>query len=304
MPEKTIGLIAAVNTPMNADGDVQLDLIERQAEFLAANGVAGVFVCGTTGESLSLTVDERLRIADRWTQVAPEGLKVIVHVGHPCLPASRALAAAAQRGGAAAIGAMPPIFFRPRSVDELVDSCARVAEAAPEIGFYYYHIPSLTGVRFPVAELLGRAAGRIPNLAGVKFTFEDLMDYAECLALDGGRFDCLFGRDEILLSALVLGARGAIGSTYNFAAPLFLRIIDALAAGDLAAAAALQMKAMAMIRAIHRPGPGGPGFKAVMGMIGLDLGPVRPPLVPLTDRQQADLRAELEEIGFFEFCCK
>ena len=153
-----------------------------------------------------------------------------------------------------------------------------------------------------MAEFLRAAAGRIPNLAGVKYSFEDLMGYSACLALDDGRFDCLFGKDEILLSALVLGAEGAIGSTYSFAAPLYGRIFDAFRAGDLATARRLQGQSMAMVRAALRYGFVIVPFKHMMQMIGLDVGPVRPPLRPLTAEQLSALRAELEAIGFFEFC--
>ena len=302
--EKTEGFIAACHTPMDSAGDVRLDPIEAQAEFLARNGVAGVFVNGTTGEGVSLTVPERMAVVERWAAVAPEGFRVIVHVGHLCLRDSRALAAHAQKVGAWGIGSMPPVFFRPRTVEELVDCCAEVASAAPGLPFYYYHIPAMTGVRFRMAGFLARAGERIPNARGLKFTDEDLMDYAECLAVDGGRFDCLFGRDEILLSALALGARGAIGSTFNFAAPLYRGIVEAFDAGDLGTARRLQARSVAMIRAVLRHGAGVAGFKAVMAMVGLDLGPPRLPVCPLTEEQQAALRRELEEIGFFEWCEK
>ena len=301
---KTRGLIAAPHTPMDADGEVRLDRIDEQVELLARNGVVGAFVCGTTGESMSLTVQERLDVAGRWARAAPEGFRVIVHVGHTALPAVRAMAAHAREVGAWGVGAMPSIFFKPPGLAEAVDFAALAAAAAGELPFYYYHLPSMTGVNLPMRDFLETAAQRIGNLAGVKFTYENLMDYTSCLRLGGGRFDCLFGRDEILLSALSLGATGAIGSTYNFAAPLYRRIIEAFDAGDLQAAQALQDQAMAMIRAGHRWGPGVAGFKEIMRMIGLDLGGVRPPLRPLTAEQSRGLRAELEQIGFFDFCCR
>jgi N-acetylneuraminate lyase len=300
--DKTHGLIAAPHTPMDAGGEVRLELIEAQADLLARNGVAGAFVCGTTGEGLSLTMAERRAVAERWVRAAAEGFRVIVHVGHTALPAARELAAHAQKIGAFAIGTLPPIFFKPPGVAELVVFSSRVAAAAPELPFYYYHIPAMTGVVLPMQDYLAAASEAIPNAAGVKFTHEDLADYAACLALGGGRLDCLFGRDEVLLSALALGAEGAIGSTYNFAAPLYLRLIEAFRAGDLATARRLQATSMAIIRAVQRQGPGVVGFKHVMAMIGLDVGPVRPPLRPLGDEQVRALRAELEEIGFFEVC--
>jgi len=305
MADKTQGLIAAPPTPMDSEGELWLARVDKQAEMLARNGVAGVFVGGTTGEGPSLTVAERMALVERWTAAAAAaGLRVIVHVGHTSGRDSRTLARHAAQAGAWGIGALPPFFFRPRGLDELADWCVHVASAAPELPFYYYHIPSMTGVTFPMRRLLGAAAGKVPNLAGVKFTCEDLMDYALCRELDGGRFDCLFGRDEILLSALALGARGAIGSTYNLAAPLYRRLLAAFDAGNLAEARDCQRKSVAMIQAVERQGPGVVGFKEIMRMIGLDLGPVRPPLRPLTPEQSRALWNELEHIGFFEWCCK
>jgi len=302
-PQHITGLVAAPFTAFHEDGSLNLEKVDDQAASLAASGVSGGFVCGTTGESLSLTVEERQQVAERWMAAAPEDFAVIVHVGHDSLAESRALAAHAQRIGARAIGAMPPCFFRPATLSDLVAWCAEVAAAAPELPFYYYHIPSMTGVNFPIAEFLEAAADRIPTLAGVKFTYENLMDFLRCVRLAGGRYDLLFGRDEILLAGLALGARGAVGSTYNFAAPLYLRLIEAFEAGALAAARAEQARAAEMIAVLLRYG-GIPAFKAVMKMIRLDCGPVRPPLRDLTAEQRHALHADLELVGFFDYCSR
>lgn len=297
------GLIAAPFTAFHADGSLNLPLIEKQTASLIANGVAGAFVCGTTGEGASLTTAERMQAAERWQSAAGEALRIIVHVGHASLAECRALAAHAQKIGAAGVGCLAPFFFKPSSVEDLVLYCAEVAAAAPELPFYFYHIPSMTGVNFPAAEFLRAAANRIPNLAGIKFTFENLMDYADCVRFEGGRYDILFGRDEILLAGLSLGARGAIGSTYNFAAPVYHRIIAAFEKGDIATAQTEQARANAMISAFLRFG-GLPAGKAIMKMIGIDCGPVRLPLRTLTAVSEAKLREELERAGFFEFCSR
>lgn len=297
------GLIAAPFTAFQTDGSLNLSLIEKQAGSLISNGITGAFVCGTTGEGSSLTTAERMQVAERWQSAAGERLRVIVHVGHTSLAECRALAGHAQKIGAAGVGCLAPFFFKPASVEELVRYCAEVAAAAPELPFYFYHIPSMTGVSFPAAEFLRAAANRIPNLAGIKFTYENLMDYAECVRFEGGRYDILFGRDEILLAGLSLGARGAIGSTYNFAAPVYHRIIAAFEKGDIAAAQAEQARANAMISAFLRFGGLAAG-KAIMKMIGIDCGPVRLPLRTLSEADEARLRKELEQAGFFEFCSR
>jgi N-acetylneuraminate lyase len=161
-------------------------------------------------------------------------------------------------------------------------------------------MPAMTGVAISAAEFLAEAGNRIPTLAGVKFTHEDLGDYQAARAADGGRFDVLFGRDEILLSGLNLGARGAVGSTYNYAAPLYQRILRAHAAGDLSAAQKAQAQAQAFIDIMSRHG-GLPAGKTIMKLIGVDCGPVRLPLRTLTPANEATLRAELTAIGFFEY---
>ena len=97
---------------------------------------------------------------------------------------------------------MAPSFFRPSTVEQLVDFCAQIAEAAPGLPFYYYHFPAMTGVDFPMIDFLKGASRRIPNLKGIKFTHENLMDYNRCLHFEKDRFQILFGRDEMLLAAV------------------------------------------------------------------------------------------------------
>ena len=303
MKQHFVGLIAAPFTPLKPDRSLDLDTVEVLAASLSANGVRGAFVCGTTGESTSLTVDERMRVAERWQAAAGKDLAVIVHAGHLCLDDAKAIARHASRIGADAIAGSAPFYLKPRSVEELVAFLAELAAAAPDLPFYYYHIPALTGVDFPMVEFLRAGMKRMPNLAGLKFTHEDLLDFHRCVDFEDGRFDVLFGRDEILLAALALGARGAVGSTYNFAAPLYQHVIEAFRSGDLAAARAHQARARDLVVVLRRFG-GLPAGKTIMNVIGLDCGPVRLPLIDLTDAQREALRADLDRIGFFQYCSR
>jgi N-acetylneuraminate lyase len=299
---KTEGLIAAPFTPLRADGSLNLDAVEHYARWLHQNRVVGAFICGTTGEGMSLTLDERRQLAERWVTTAPSGLRVIVHVGHNALADCQALAAHAQSIGADSIACLSPFFFKPAGVEGLVDWCEQVAAAAPRLPFYYYHMPSMTGVSVKVYEFLRLASRRIPNLAGIKFTFEDLEDFQRCLQLEDGRFDVLFGRDELLLSALKLGARGAVGSTYNYAAPLYCALIAACEQGDAAKAADLQALAVRMINAFLECGAQPiAAFKWFMGQVAVECGPVRLPLRNPSGEQIATLEAKLEASGIFEW---
>lgn len=297
MKTKLTGLVAAPFTAMHEDGSLNLALIKNQTNALVAAGVSGAFICGTTGEGLSLTTAERWQVAEGWMAAASEKLKVIVHVGHNSIDESRALAAHAQKIGAHAIATLGPNFFRPSNVEQLVNYCARIAEAAPDLAFYFYHMPAMTGVNFPMIDFLKAAKARIPNLAGIKFTHENLMDYNQCLHFDGGRFNILWGRDEILLCALTLGASGAVGSTYNYMSSLYFKTMAAFQEGDLETARRHQLAATEIIAVMSRHG-GLPAAKAMMKMIGIDCGLVRLPLRNLSKEELETMGCELARVGF------
>ncbi len=295
------GLVAAAHSPFHEDGSLNLAVVEKQAAHFLKSDVATIFICGTTGECHSLSLEERRALAKRWFEVARGmALKIVVHVGSNCLADARALAAQAQSLGAAAISALAPSYFKPRSLDALIACCADIAGAAPETPFYFYDIPALTGVSFPMADFLARAPERIPTLAGLKFTNPDLMAYQFCLRADDGQWDVPFGVDEHFLGALAIGARGAVGSGFNFAAPVYQRLLKAFAAGDFAAAREEQFRGARLVRVLS-----GFGYmaaaKAVMGLLGVPVGPARLPETNLTAGQHEELRRELERMGFFQW---
>lgn len=292
MSFRLTGLVAAPFTPLHADGTLNPDVIGQQARSLRATGVRGAFVCGTTGECHSLTVAERKAVAERWVREAGKDMPIVVHVGHHSLPNAQELAAHAATIGASAIAALAPSYFKPQTVADLVDYCAELTAAAPQLPFYYYHIPSLTGVALPMADFLRQAAPRIPSLVGIKFTFTDLMMMQECMAVEDGRFDIVHGTDEILLAGLALGAQGAVGSTYNYAAATYHEVMRCFAAGDLVGARRAQQQAVAMVRVLIDFG-GLRAGKAIMKLSGIDCGPVRRPLRSLDAAETAELTRRL-----------
>ena len=194
--QKLEGLIAAPFTPMTADGALNLAAVEPYADLLAASGVKGVFICGTTGESASLTTDERRAVAEAWVAAAAGRLKVIVHVGSNCAADAIALAQHAERSGADAIGAMAPYFFKPQTAAELVAWFTPIANSN-SLPFYYYNMPSMSGVSVSVPKFLALGGKAMPTLAGVKFTHNNLMEMSQCLMLDGcGQTATVLGEDR------------------------------------------------------------------------------------------------------------
>lgn len=301
MTTRLTGLVAATHTPFTADGQLNLAVVEKQAEHLLRSGVNTAFVGGSTGESHSLSVAERLALAERWAAVSQGSrLKVIIHVGSNCLADARTLAEQAEQLGAEAIAALAPSYFKPRTLDALVECCRHIAAAAPAVPFYFYDIPVLTGVAFSMPDFLAAAADRIPTLAGIKFTNSDLMAYQQCLRSQDGRFDVPWGVDEYLLAALALGGRGAVGSSYNFAAPVYLRLVDAFNKGDLAKARDEQFRAVRLIQLLSEFGYMA-AAKAVMGMLGVSVGPPRLPNAGLAPGRHDELRAGLAQIGYFDW---
>lgn len=301
--EKIYGLIDAPFTPLDKQGNVNLDPIPEYAALLARNGLKGVFINGSSGEGYLLTEDERKQLAEAWVKAAPEGFKVIVHVGSTCVRSSRELARHAERIGAWGIGAMATPFPRIGRVEELVAYCGEIAAGAPSLPFYYYHIPAFNNAYLSMLDFLKAADGRIPNLAGIKYTFESLYEYNRCRRYRNGKFDMLHGQDETILPCLAMGgAQGGIGGTTNYNGRVLTGIIDAWNRGDLEQARELQEYAQDVIDVICRYRGNIVGGKRIMKLIGLDLGPNRTPFQNMTDEEEAKMRQELEKLDFFTRC--
>jgi N-acetylneuraminate lyase len=292
-------LVAATHTPFHPDGSIATEVVPAQASFLAANGIRTVFITGSTGECHSLTREERLSLYEAWARAAA-GLVVIAHVGGNSIEDARALAERAAELELAAVSAMAPSYFKPGTVEALVEWCAAVAAAAPTLPFYFYDIPSLTGVSLPMERFLVEAIDRIPNFAGVKFTNPDLVSYRRSLEAAAGRIDLPWGIDEALLAAIATGARGGVGSTYNFAPKLSRDLIEAFARGDLDEARRLQSVSIAVVDAVAASGYLGTS-KALMARLGVPVGTARRPLDNPTAGQVDALIARLQALGFGEW---
>lgn len=292
------GLIAAAFTPFHGDGSLNLDLIPALTDKLVKDGLKGIFVCGSNGEGPNMTTEERMQVAEAFVKAANKRLLIIVHVGHSSIAESRRLAAHAAQIGADAFSSVAAFYFKPASVQVLADCMAEIASAAPALPFYYYHIPTLTGVGMDMMDFLQIAGNRIPNLVGIKYTASTIQEYQSCFNYDNGRFDVLFGFDELLLPALAVGARGAIGSTYTFAASQYLQTKAYFESGDIKAAQQQHLFMVEVIR-IFAKYPPIPAQKAIMKMLGWDLGPCRLPLTTFSQAQYDQLYKELDALSFF-----
>lgn len=292
------GLLAATFTPLDEQGRLNLAVVPDYVDALMAAGVSGLYVCGSTGEGPSLTGDERRRVAEAFVRAASGRVPVLVQVGHNSLWEARELAQHAAAIGADAVSATCPSYFKVHDPRVLADCMAEIAAGAPDLPFYYYHIPALTGSAIDLVEWLPVASERIGNLVGIKYTDTRLHEYQGCQSWQNQQMDVLWGCDEMLLGALSVGARAAIGSTYNFMAPVYHNLIAAYQAGDLAEARSLQLLTIRVIACLMKY-TFQTAAKRLMAELGVPLGGCRLPLVPFKDANWEALNRELTELGFY-----
>lgn len=293
-------LIAATYTPMHKDGSLNLDIIESYGQFLEANKVAGAFTNGTTGDFVSMSTLERKQVVEAWSKNKPKDLYLTNHVGHTNLKEAQELAAHSE-SLVDAICALPPFYFKPKTLNSLVFYCSEIARQAPSIPFYYYHIPKLTGVDFQMIDFLERSVNSIPNFAGIKYSQNNLTDFEKCNHFNQGSQNILFGVDEKLVSSLPLGAKGWVGSTYNHLAPLYYEIIALFKNGTIEKAKLLQQKSVIFVETLDKIcGYNGAG-KSFMKLLGLDLGPSRFPHHTMSEDQLDIAMQALNEYGVSEY---
>lgn len=293
------GIIAAPFTPMDFNGEINPLVISYYAKKLKKDGLSGVFICGTTGEGMLMSLEERKIIAQEWVKFQQENFKVVVHVGTTSVKQSQELAQHAQQIGAYGTSTMGPLFLKPNTIEPLVDFCAEVASAAPDIPFFYYHIPLIYGIAPSMTDYLKTAKLKISNFAGIKYTHDNFDEMQECNLMDNGKWSVLNGFDENLFKVLKLRVFSAVGSTYNYMNPIYLSMIEDFKAGNREAAQKKQQKCNDIIKSIFEHGGPMIAGKVIMKLIGIDCGPCRLPLTNLTEKSISNLNEALNVKGFF-----
>ena len=290
--EKIKGLNAAVVTPMTQEGEINLDVIPQYAEFLIDQGIDGIFVNGSSGEGLLLSVEERMAVLEKWMQFS-DRLNILVHVGHTSYVEAQKLAAHADKLGVRAVSAMGPCFMQPRTMEDFIAFNKKIASAAPNTPFYYYHVPGYNGVNFPMDKFLEQASLEIPTLSGMKFTSQDVWEELNCVRVQDGRFDILHGHDETFVVGLQLGEHSGIGTSFNVYGKKFKQIISLYESGEIQAALDLQYEADKIVKVMCKYGAILGTIKQMLEILGVPVGPARLPNRNLTDVEKADLRSEM-----------
>ena len=296
------GLVVAPFTAFKEDGSLDLARVAAQQRYYKDNDITGVFACGTTGEGSALTAEEKKALLKEWCKYKEENFAIIAFLGGTSTRECIDLAEFAAECGADAVAMTAPYYQKAANVRDLVLTLAEVAASVPDLPFFYYHIPCLTNVNFPMYALLKEADALIPNFAGIKYTFENMMDYQLCLNFKDRKYKIMWGRDEMLLEALAIGADTFIGSTYGYNAPIYSAIIEAYNAGDMQKAADLQLEACRIIEYLNKYGNG--AGKAFMKAADMDLGPTRRPFHTLTEAEYVAFVEDLKSTQFEAYKCK
>lgn len=288
------GINPAMFTPLTDDGEaVSPERLRRLIPWLLGQGISGLFICGSTGEGVLLSPEEREQVAEITLAEVAGQVPVMVHVGAAATRDSVRLARHAARHGAAAVSAIPPFPFALGTTSAVAHWAA--IGAATELPLYIYYFPAMCA--FTLGDEAVEQLLALPTLAGLKFTHSDFYVLRNLLDLSDGRWQILSGPDELCLPAQTMGARGAIGSTYNWMAPLFVDLWQAWQRGDMATAMARQAAANRLIRVIHQFEKIA-GQKAIMEFLGVPCGPTRAPLRALDDADKQRLRTKLDAAGW------
>ncbi len=286
------GVYPALITPFDDGGRVDEDVLRALVDWHLEAGVRGFFVCGSTGEGLLLSTEERRRVAE----VVVEHLRgrglCIVHVGHPSSEEAARLARHAEEIGADAVSSVPPIYYLV-DLEGILLHYRTIAEAT-SLPLLVYNIPATTGVRLTADEM--KRVFEIPSVIGMKYTDADYFEMRNILDLVDGQAIVLAGRDELFLPALTMGAGGSIGATQNIFPELFVGIYTAFLDGDWQKAQDLQLKASRAVRVLLGYG-GLDAWKAVLRFRGFRVGRSRPPLRPVSKEEEEGIRRGLEALG-------
>lgn len=291
--KKLYGVITAMTTPFDEDGEVNLSALEKQTEFLIEKGVNCLYPCGTTGEMYLCSADEREKIAETVVNTAAGRVTVFVHVGAMTQNETIRLAQHAESIGADGIGVVTPSYFTvdDRAMIEYYKAICR--SVSPDFPVYAYAIPQLAHNGLS-CEVLDAVCAECLNLVGIKYSLADMTQLLKYKRVNNGNFSVVFGADHLFLSALIMGCDGTVsGCSGPFPEP-FVDVYNKFLAGDMALALEAQNRATDLVW-LMKGGADMSIFKNILTMRGVPGGYVRRPLLDLTQEAVTKLHAEVEK---------
>jgi len=288
---KIEGIITALITPFTHEGNINEGALRELVEFQIRSGVHGLYPCGTAGEGLTMSIEQRKRVAEIVVDQVKARIPVVVHIGAINTAMTIQLAKHAEKIGADALGCVTPYYYAPDD-DAIIEHYKRVVEAV-RIPIFVYNIPHRTTINV-TPDLMVRLA-KLPNIIGIKDSSRDFTQLCEYIEKLSKGFTVICGTDAFIIPALFMGAKGAISAIANAFPELLVDSYDAYKKRNYEKAIALQTKVIAARRVLATPAIA--PLKEALKMRGFRAGTVKSPLRPMTEEEAIKLRDSLIRLG-------
>jgi dihydrodipicolinate synthase/N-acetylneuraminate lyase len=289
---KFTGIICPILTPFDKKGEVDIIALQSLVDFLIDHGIDGIMPCGTTGEGMLLSIEERKLVAETVVGQTKGRIDVMVHTGCITTAQTIELTIHAQAIGANGASVITPYFF---SYDDeaLFEFYISVAKTVPDFPIALYCYPGSAKHRISLA-LFNRLRENAQNIAALKLSDPNLILFQEYVQAGGEEFCTLCGVDALALPALSVGGVGQVSGNANVFPEVFCRLYAAFAAGDLQEAKRQQVM-INRIRAIFKDDL--VYFKAAMRFRGIRVGDPRPPLRRLNNKELNEMEIGIQKLG-------
>lgn len=288
------GAGVAIITPMHEDGKVNYEKLEEMLEFQIANGTDAIVICGTTGESATLTHGEHLKTIKFTIDKVNKRIPVIAGTGSNCTETAIMLSKEAASYGADGLLLVTP-YYNKATQKGLIAHYTAVANAVPETPIIMYDVPSRTGCSLQ-PETVAALVKNVKNIVGLKAASGDLSKIAKTVSLAGADLELYSGNDDQVLPILSLGGLGVISVLSNIAPQETHDMVMKYMEGDTAGATKIQIDAIPLVNALFcevNPIP----VKAAMNLMGMNVGPLRMPLTEMEDSNKEVLAKAMKDFG-------
>ncbi len=287
------GAGVAIVTPFKANGEVNYEKLAELIEFQIANSTDAIIICGTTGESSTLTHEEHLDVIKYCAQVVAGRIPVIAGTGSNCTETAIYLSTEAEKYGVDGLLIVSP-YYNKATQNGLYAHYKAIAESV-KIPIILYNVPSRTGCNI-LPETVVRLCNDVENIVGVKEASGNISQVVKLMALAGGKIDLYSGNDDQIVPLLSLGGKGVISVLSNVAPKQTHDICAKFFAGDVEGSTKEQLRAIPVCDALFcevNPIP----VKKALNLMGMEVGPMRMPLTEMEDANAAKLEKAMKEYG-------
>ena len=287
------GAGVAIVTPMKENGDVNFEKLGEILEEQIKEGTDSIVICGTTGDSSTLTHEEHLETIKYTIDKVNKRIPVIAGTGSNCTETAIYLSTEAEKYGADGVLLVTP-YYNKATQKGLIEHYTKIAESI-RIPVILYNVPSRTGINIQ-PKTVAYLVEHVENIVGIKEASGDIAQVAEMAALTKGKLDIYSGNDNQIVPLMSLGGKGVISVLSNVAPRYTHDMVEKYLNGDVKESCDMQLNAMPLINALFlevNPIP----VKAAMNLMGMEVGPLRSPLTEMEEAGREKLKEEMVKFG-------